>query len=165
MRTMSFLKIASLALVLAAPLASIANAGDHSGDQWRSDDDNRHVVTAYAEPNPALVQLEARVYQTDVARLAGLRASFQPIDTMAKAYIKPANPDLVQLEAKTYQDDVARLAGMSASFNPIDTTAKAYIKPASPDLVQMEERAYRADLARRGGLTASVEPTDRTSHN
>src|SRR5579864_3609682 len=108
MRTKSLLKIASLALVLAAPLAAIANAGDHSGDQWRSDDDGRQVATAYAQPNPALVQLEARTYQDDVARLAGMSATFKPNDLSADSYIKPASPELVQMEERAYRADLAR---------------------------------------------------------
>ena len=68
MRTTSFLSIAALALVLAAPLATVAYAGDHAGDQWRTDGDNRQVTTSYAQADPGLVQLEAKVYQQDQAR-------------------------------------------------------------------------------------------------
>jgi hypothetical protein len=65
MRTFSLLKVASLALVLAAPLGSVAFAGDHSGDQWRDDGDGRQVATTYAQSSPALVRLEQRVYRAD----------------------------------------------------------------------------------------------------
>jgi hypothetical protein len=68
MPTLSLMRIATLALVLAAPLATIANAGDHSGNQWRDDNDNSRVTTVYAQPNPALVQMELNVYRADLAR-------------------------------------------------------------------------------------------------
>ena len=68
MRTTSLLSIAALAFVLAAPLATVAFAGDHSGDQWRDDDSGRRVTTSYYAANPGLVQLEAKVYQQDQAR-------------------------------------------------------------------------------------------------
>ena len=65
MRTTFLLRSAALALVLAAPLATVANAGDHSGNQWRDDDDNRRVATVYEHANPALVQMELDVYRAD----------------------------------------------------------------------------------------------------
>jgi hypothetical protein len=68
MRTTSLLSIATLALVLAAPLASVALAGDHSGNQWREDNDNSRVSTSYVQANPALVQMETRAYQNDLNR-------------------------------------------------------------------------------------------------
>jgi hypothetical protein len=70
MQTLSLLRIATLALVLAAPLATIANAGDHAGNQWRDDNDNSRVSTSYVQPNPALVQMELNVYRADLARQA-----------------------------------------------------------------------------------------------
>jgi len=70
MQTLSLLRIATLALVLAAPLATIANAGDHAGNQWRDDNDDSRVATVYAQPNPALVQMELNVYRADLARQA-----------------------------------------------------------------------------------------------
>ena len=68
MRTTSLLSIAALSLVLAAPLATVAFAGDHAGDQWRDDDSGRRVTTSYYAADPALLQLEAKVYQQDQAR-------------------------------------------------------------------------------------------------
>jgi len=68
MRTTSLLNIAALALVLAAPLASVANAGDHAGNQWRVDNDNSQVSTSYVQADPALIQMETRVYQEDLNR-------------------------------------------------------------------------------------------------
>jgi hypothetical protein len=68
MRTTSLLSIATLALVLAAPLASVANAGDHAGDQWRVDNDNSRVSTSYVQADPALIQMESRVYRNDLNR-------------------------------------------------------------------------------------------------
>ena len=67
MRT-NFLRSAALALVLVAPLATIAKAGDHSGNQWRDDDDNRRVATVYEHANPALVQMELDVYRADTGK-------------------------------------------------------------------------------------------------
>ncbi len=68
MRTTSLLSVAALALVLAAPLATVANAGDHAGDQWRVDNDNSRVSTSYVQADPALIQLEAKAYQRDLGR-------------------------------------------------------------------------------------------------
>jgi hypothetical protein len=68
MRTTSLLSIATLALVLAAPLASVAIAGDHAGNQWREDNDNSRVTTSYVQANPALIQMETRAYQIDLNR-------------------------------------------------------------------------------------------------
>jgi hypothetical protein len=70
MRTTSLLSIAALALVLATPLASIAKAGDHANDQWRVDNDNSRVTTSYVQADPALVQMESRVYRDDLNRQA-----------------------------------------------------------------------------------------------
>jgi len=70
MRTVSFLKVASLALVLAAPLGSVAFAGDHAGDQWRDDGDGRQVATTYAQSSPALARLEQRVYRADTRQVS-----------------------------------------------------------------------------------------------
>ena len=67
MRIASWVKVASLAVALAAPLGSVAFAGDHSGNQWRDDGDGRQVATTYAQPAPALVRLERRVYRADSA--------------------------------------------------------------------------------------------------
>lgn len=80
MRTTSLLRIASLALVLAAPLATIANAGDHAGNQWRNDNDNSRVSTSYVQSNPALVQMELNVYRADLDRqgLSQTASSGQP---------------------------------------------------------------------------------------
>jgi len=75
MRTFALLKVASLALVLAAPLGSVAFAGDHSGDQWRDDGDGRQVATTYAQSSPALVRLEQRVYRADSAHQVKQAAS------------------------------------------------------------------------------------------
>ena len=68
MRTTSLLSIATLALVLAAPLASVANAGDHAGNQWRIDNDNSQVSTSYVQADPSLIQMETKVYQDDLNR-------------------------------------------------------------------------------------------------
>ena len=162
MRTKSLLKIASLALVLAAPLSSIANAGDHSGDQWRSDDDNRHVATAYAEPNPALVQLEQHVYMADTTRAPRI-ASFTPTDGGPTTYVKP-NPGLAQLEQRTYQNDVTRVQGRTATFTPTDGGPTVYVK-ANPALVQMEQRSYQADIARGSAKSASVTDPGAAANN
>jgi hypothetical protein len=70
MRTTSLLSIATLALVLAAPLATIANAGDHAGNQWRVDNDNSRVSTSYVQADPALAQMESKAYQDDLNRQA-----------------------------------------------------------------------------------------------
>ena len=67
MRIASFVKVASLAVALAAPLGSVAFAGDHSGDQWRDDGDGRQVATTYEQPAPRLVRLERRVERADSA--------------------------------------------------------------------------------------------------
>ena len=68
MRTTSLLSIGALALALAAPLASVAYAGDHAGDQWRSNADSHKATTSYVQADPALLQLEAKVYQQDQTR-------------------------------------------------------------------------------------------------
>jgi hypothetical protein len=68
MRTTSLLSIGTLALLLAAPLASVANAGDHAGNQWRVDNDNSRVSTSYVQADPALIQMETKVYQDDLGR-------------------------------------------------------------------------------------------------
>jgi hypothetical protein len=68
MRTTSLLSIGTLALLLAAPLASVANAGDHAGNQWRDDNDNSRVSTSYVQADPALVQMETKVYQDELGR-------------------------------------------------------------------------------------------------
>jgi hypothetical protein len=75
MRTTSLLSIATLALVLAAPLASVAIAGDHAGNQWREDNDNSRVTTSYVQANPALIQMETRAYQNDLNRQQLAQAS------------------------------------------------------------------------------------------
>ena len=68
MRIASLLSAGTLALVLAAPLASVANAGDHAGGQWRVDNDNGRVQTSYVQADPALIQMEAKAYQRDLGR-------------------------------------------------------------------------------------------------
>jgi hypothetical protein len=68
MRTTSLLSIGTLALLLATPLASVANAGDHAGNQFRDDNDNGRVSTSYVQADPALVQMEAKVYQDELGR-------------------------------------------------------------------------------------------------
>ena len=68
MRTTFFLRTTALALALAAPLATVAYAGDHAGNQWRSDADMHRSSTTYDPSNPALVQLEQRTYHDDMAR-------------------------------------------------------------------------------------------------
>ena len=88
MRTKSFLSISALALALAAPVATMAYAGDHAGDQWRSNADLHKANTAYVQADPALVPMEARVYQEDQARQQAaqlpLANSGQPTVTITK---------------------------------------------------------------------------------
>jgi hypothetical protein len=64
MRTTSLLSIAALALVLAAPLASIATAGDHAGNQWREDNDNSQVSTTYVPAGPVANSSQSAVAVT-----------------------------------------------------------------------------------------------------
>jgi hypothetical protein len=64
MRTTPSLSIAALALVLAAPLASVANAGDHAGNQWREDNDNSQVSTTYVQAGPVANSGESAVAVT-----------------------------------------------------------------------------------------------------
>ena len=155
MRTTSLLKVASLALLLTAPLASIARA-DHAGDQWRSDDDGRQIATHYYAADPALVQLEQRTYLADLARTATRTASFTPTDGGPTSYVKP-NPGMAQMEQRVYESDTARTAGRTASFTPTDGGPTSYVK-SNPGLVQMEQRAYEADTARGAEKSASVAP-------
>ena len=68
MRIASWLKVASLALALSAPLGAVAFAGDHANDIWRDNGDNHRVTTNYVQPAPALVRLERHVYRADLAR-------------------------------------------------------------------------------------------------
>jgi hypothetical protein len=85
MRTTSFLSIGALALALAAPLATVAYAGDHAGDQWRSNADLHEVTTSYVQADPALQQLEAKVYHQDQARQgAEMANSGRPAVTITK---------------------------------------------------------------------------------
>ena len=163
MRTKSFLKIASLALVLAAPLGSVANAGDHASDQWRSDDDGRQIATSYYRADPALVQLEQRTYLADLARTAQRTASFAPIDGGPTSYVKP-NPGMAAMEQHVYENDAARLAARTASFNATDFVL-GYVKPANQALVDMEKRAYEADTARGSAKNASVTQSDAPANN
>jgi len=85
MRIASWLKMASLAVVFAAPLGSAALAGDHSGDQWRDDGDGRKVTTAYAQPAPALVRLEQRVYRADIAHQTHQAMSAEHVARLAQS--------------------------------------------------------------------------------
>lgn len=163
MRTTSLLKVTSLALVLAAPLASIANAGDHSGDQWRSDDDGRQLATSYYRADPALVQLEQRTYLADLARTAQRTASFTPIDGGPTTYVKP-NPGMAEMERRVYENDTARIAGRTASFTPIDGGPTIYVK-ANPALQQVEQHAYEADTARGSAKNASATQPDAAANN
>jgi len=64
MRTTSLLNIAALALVLAPPLASVANAGDHAGNQWRVDNDNSQVSTNYVQADPVANSSQSAVAVT-----------------------------------------------------------------------------------------------------
>jgi len=162
MRTTSLLKVASLALVLTAPLASIAKA-DHAGDQWRSDDDSRQVATTYYEANPALVQLEQRVYMADTARTAQRTASFTPIDGGPTTYVKP-NPGLAQMEQRVYENDTARTATRTATFTPSDGGPTTYVK-SNPALQQLEQRTYEADTARGTEKNASVTHPGAAANN
>jgi len=84
MRTASFAKVAALTLALAAPLGGVALAGDHSGDQWHSDDDGRKVATTYAPAAPALVRLEQR-YRADMQQAAPQTASSAQVERLLRA--------------------------------------------------------------------------------
>jgi hypothetical protein len=85
MRSASFVKVAVLAMALAAPLGGVAFAGDHSGDQWRSDDDGRKVATTYAQAAPALVRMEQHVYRADTQQAAPQTASSAQIERLSRA--------------------------------------------------------------------------------
>jgi hypothetical protein len=62
MRTISTVTMAALALVLAGSLTSIANARALDNDELG------RSTTIYAQPDPALVQMEQRTYQADLNR-------------------------------------------------------------------------------------------------
>ena len=74
MRVIPTLTMAALAFVLAGSLTSIANARPLDNDEMG------RPTTIYAQPDPALVQLEQRTYQADLThQLTGqAAASSQP---------------------------------------------------------------------------------------
>ena len=90
MRTTSLLSIGTLAFLLAAPLASVANAGDHSGNQWRDDNDNSRVITTYVQADLALVQMETKVYQDDLHRQQQAQVA-APVATSGRSAVAVTN--------------------------------------------------------------------------
>ena len=73
MRTISTLTMAALGLVLAGSLTSLANARALDNDEMG------RATTIYAQPDPALVQMEQRTYQADLNhQQSGQAAASQP---------------------------------------------------------------------------------------
>jgi hypothetical protein len=62
MRNISTLTVAALALALAGSLTSIANA------RALDNDEKGRPTTIYAQPDPALVQMEQKALQADLNR-------------------------------------------------------------------------------------------------
>jgi len=80
MRIIPTLTMSALALVLAGSLTSIANARPLDNDEMG------RPTTIYAQPDPALVQLEQRTYQADLNhQLSGQAAASSSQPSVAAA--------------------------------------------------------------------------------